>query len=70
MIASASMTSEQPLIVQGVDTLLLEVASPGFEAARSELLAFAELIKAPEHVHAYRVTALSIWNARSAGVTV
>ena len=64
------MTSDQPLIVQGVDTLLLEVASPRFEAARSQLLAFAELIKAPEHVHTYRVTALSIWNARAAGVTV
>ena len=64
------MASDQPLIVQGVDTLLLEVASPRFEAARSQLLAFAELIKAPEHVHTYRITALSIWNARSAGVTV
>lgn len=64
------MGSDQPLIVQGVDTLLLEVASPRFEEARSQLLAFAELIKAPEHVHTYRVTALSIWNARAAGVTV
>ena len=64
------MASDQPLIVQGVDTLLLEVASPRFEEARSQLLAFAELIKAPEHVHTYRVTALSIWNARAAGVTV
>lgn len=64
------MASDQPLIVQGVDTLLLEVASPRFEEARSRLLAFAELIKAPEHVHSYRMTALSIWNARSAGVTV
>ena len=64
------MASDQPLIVQGVDTLLLEVASPRFEVARSQLLAFAELIKAPEHVHTYRITALSIWNARSAGVTV
>ena len=64
------MTSDQPLIVQGVDTLLLEVASPRFEEARSRLLAFAELIKAPEHVHTYRMTALSIWNARSAGVGV
>ena len=64
------MASDQPLIVQGVDTLLLEVASPRFEEARSRLLAFAELIKAPEHVHTYRMTALSIWNARSAGVTV
>ena len=64
------MASDQPLIVQGVDTLLLEVASSRFEEARSQLLAFAELIKAPEHVHTYRVTALSIWNARAAGVTV
>ena len=64
------MASDQPLIVQGVDTLLLEVASPRFEEARSQLLAFAELIKAPEHVHTYRVTALSVWNARAAGVTV
>ena len=64
------MASDQPLIVQGVDTLLLEVASPRFEEARSQLLAFAELIKAPEHVHTYRVTALSIWNARAAGVAV
>ena len=64
------MASDLPLIVQGVDTLLLEVASPRFEEARSRLLAFAELIKAPEHVHTYRMTALSIWNARSAGVTV
>ena len=46
------------------------MASPRFEEARSRLLAFAELIKAPEHVHTYRMTALSIWNARSAGITV
>ena len=64
------MAGDQPLIVQGVDTLLLEVASPRFEEARSQLLAFAELIKAPEHVHTYRVTALSIWNARAAGIAV
>ena len=47
MLGTAPMASDQPLIVQGVDTLLLEVASPRFEEARSQLLAFAELIKAP-----------------------
>jgi len=31
---------------------------------------FAELVKSPEHVHTYRITPLSIWNARAAGVTV
>ncbi|REJ77216.1 MAG: helicase [Acidobacteria bacterium] len=58
----------KPLIVQGADTVLLEVSSPLFEQARSQLLRFAELVKAPEHVHTYRITALSIWNARSAGL--
>ena len=58
----------KPLIVQGADTVLLEVASPLFEEARTLLLRFAELVKAPEHVHTYRITALSVWNARSSGL--
>jgi len=38
--------------------------------ARDALARFAELVKSPEHVHTYRITPLSIWNARAAGVTV
>ena len=60
-------TNTKPLIVQGADTLLLEVASPLFEEARAHLMTFAELVKAPQHVHTYRVTALSVWNARASG---
>jgi DNA excision repair protein ERCC-3 len=59
-----------PLIVQGDHSVLVEVDSPRYAAARDGLVRFAELIKSPEHIHTYRVTPLSIWNACAAGVTV
>jgi DNA excision repair protein ERCC-3 len=58
---------QNPLIIQGDHTVLVEVASPFYSEARDALLGFAELVKAPEHVHTYRITPLSIWNARAAG---
>jgi DNA excision repair protein ERCC-3 len=58
---------ENPLIVQGDHTVLVEVASPRYAKARDRLAVFAELVKAPEHVHTYRVTPLSIWNACASG---
>ncbi len=58
---------DQPLIVQSDRSLLLEVSSPGFEAARDDLGRFAELEKSPEHIHTYRITALSLWNAAATG---
>ncbi|MEB4614134.1 DNA repair helicase XPB [Leucobacter sp. M11] len=58
-----------PLIVQSDRTVLLEVAHPGSEDARHELAVFAELERAPEHVHTYRITRLGLWNARAAGHT-
>ncbi|NOZ20416.1 MAG: DEAD/DEAH box helicase family protein [Planctomycetes bacterium] len=57
-----------PLIVQGDHTILVEVDSPRYEEARDRLVQFAELVKSPEHIHTYRVTPLSIWNACAAGV--
>ena len=56
-----------PLIVQSDKTLLLEVDHPGSPAARKAIAPFAELERAPEHVHTYRVTPLGLWNARAAG---
>ncbi|MCA0335420.1 MAG: DEAD/DEAH box helicase [Actinobacteria bacterium] len=55
------------LIVQSDKTLLLEVDHPRAEEARRAIAAFAELERAPEHVHTYRVTPLGLWNARAAG---
>ncbi len=59
--------SDGPLIVQSDRTVLLEVAHPQAEAARHELAIFAELERAPEHIHTYRITRLGLWNARAAG---
>ncbi|BDZ49312.1 helicase [Frondihabitans sucicola] len=56
-----------PLIVQSDRTVLLEVAHPDADDARHDLSVFAELERAPEHVHTYRITRLGLWNARAAG---
>ncbi|MDQ4119523.1 MAG: DEAD/DEAH box helicase [Actinomycetota bacterium] len=59
--------TDGPLIVQSDKTLLLEVEHAESEAARAAIAPFAELERAPEHVHTYRVTPLALWNARAAG---
>jgi DNA excision repair protein ERCC-3 len=59
---------DNPLIVQSDHTVLLEVASPKAGDARAALARFAELEKSPEHIHTYRITPLSLWNAASARV--
>ncbi|MFL5245315.1 MAG: DNA repair helicase XPB [Gemmataceae bacterium] len=58
-----------PLIVQGDRTILVEVDNPHYTAARDALAPFAELEKSPEHIHTYRLTSLSLWNAAAAGHT-
>ncbi|HEY9524835.1 MAG TPA: DNA repair helicase XPB [Thermopolyspora sp.] len=59
--------NDGPLIVQSDKTLLLEVEHPAADACRKAIAPFAELERAPEHVHTYRVTPLALWNARAAG---
>jgi len=59
--------ADGPLIVQSDKTLLLEVDHPSAPEARIAIAPFAELERAPEHVHTYRVTPLALWNARAAG---
>ncbi|MDN8604822.1 DEAD/DEAH box helicase [Corynebacterium ureicelerivorans] len=56
-----------PLIVQSDKTVLLEAAHPDAPKARAALAPFAELERAPEHIHTYRITPLALWNARAAG---
>src|SRR5436189_81753 len=57
-----------PLIVQGDRTVLVEVDNPLYAEARDALAPFAELEKSPEHIHTYRLTPLSLWNAAAAGM--
>ena len=60
--------SEGPLIVQSDRTILLETAHPLYEEARDSIARFAELEKSPEHIHTYRLSPLSLWNAAAAGL--
>ncbi|MBO1752208.1 DEAD/DEAH box helicase [Actinotalea sp. BY-33] len=59
--------TDGPLIVQSDKTLLLEVDHADSDACRRAIAPFAELERAPEHVHTYRLTPLGLWNARAAG---
>ncbi|MER7083698.1 DNA excision repair protein ERCC-3 [Saccharopolyspora kobensis] len=59
--------TDGPLIVQSDKTLLLEVDHDLADEARTAIAPFAELERAPEHVHTYRITPLALWNARAAG---
>jgi len=59
--------NDGPLIVQSDKTLLLEVDHEQAAACRRAIAPFAELERAPEHVHTYRLTPLGLWNARAAG---
>jgi DNA excision repair protein ERCC-3 len=63
------MGPDRPLIVQSDRTALLDVGHARSDACRAQLARFAELEKSPEHVHTYRITPLSLWNARAAGMT-
>jgi DNA excision repair protein ERCC-3 len=58
---------ENPLIVQSDKSVLLETDNPFYEEARDGLAQFAELVKSPEHIHTYRITPLSLWNAAASG---
>ncbi|MFO0875931.1 MAG: DNA repair helicase XPB [Gemmataceae bacterium] len=58
-----------PLIVQGDRSILVEVDNPKYAEARDALAPFAELEKSPEHIHTYRLSPLSLWNAAAAGHT-
>lgn len=60
---------DKPLIVQSDRSILLETDGPRFEDARDGIAAFAELVKSPEHIHTYRITPLSLWNAAASGMT-
>src|SRR3954452_4959827 len=57
-----------PFIIQGDRTVLVEVDNPKYAEARDALAPFAELEESPEHIHTYRLSPLSLWNAAAAGM--
>src|SRR2546426_3009690 len=62
------MNPTNPMIVQSDRTILLEVDHPQHAEARDALAQFAELEKSPEHIHTYRLSPLSLWNAAAGGL--
>ena len=60
--------TDRPLMVQSDMSVLLEVHHAQYEEVRSRLSVFAELEKSPEHIHTYRMTPISLWNAAAAGM--
>lgn len=67
--AAPQFDPTNPLIVQSDRSVLVEVDNPKYAAARDALAPFAELEKSPEHIHTYRISNLSVWNAAAAGLT-
>ncbi len=63
------MQFDNPLIIQSDRTILLDVHAPRAKECQAALIPFAELERSPEHLHTYRLTPLSLWNAASAGFT-
>ena len=62
------MNPSNPIIVQSDRSILLEVDHPQHAEARDALTQFAELEKSPEHIHTYRLSPLSLWNAAAGGL--
>jgi DNA excision repair protein ERCC-3 len=58
-----------PCIIQADRSILVEVDNPKYAEARDALAPFAELEKSPEHIHTYRLSPLSLWNAAAAGLS-
>lgn len=61
------MQFDNPLMIQSDRTILLDVHAPLAEECKMALIPFAELERSPEHLHTYKLTSLSLWNAASSG---
>lgn len=68
-VEAPAFDPNNPFIVQSDRTVLVEVDNPKYAEARDALAPFAELEKSPEHIHTYRISNLSLWNAAAAGFT-
>ena len=63
------MESAKILTIQSDRTMLLDVHSPFAKECREDIIAFADLVKSPEHIHTYALSNLSLWNAISSGLS-
>ena len=47
---------------------MVEVDNPNYSTARDAIAPFTELVKSPEHLHTYKISHLSLWNAAATGL--
>jgi DNA excision repair protein ERCC-3 len=59
--------SAKPIIPQSDFTLMLRVDEPDFPSAREFVSKFSVAVKTPEHIHIYKIDAVSLWNASVLG---
>lgn len=64
-----AMNPNGAIIVQGNLEILVEIHNPDYEASRDAIAPFTELVKSPEHLHTYKISHLSLWNAAATGLT-
>ncbi|MCQ2122798.1 MAG: DEAD/DEAH box helicase [Fibrobacter sp.] len=62
------MNPNGAIIVQSNMEIMVEVDAPTYEAARDAIAPFTELVKSPEHLHTYKISHLSLWNAAATGL--
>ena len=62
------MNPNGAIIVQSNLEIMIEVDNPNYESARDAIAPFTELVKSPEHLHTYKISHLSLWNAASTGL--
>lgn len=63
------MRMDNPLIVLSDKTILVEVDNPLYPEVRDYLSRFAEVVKTPNHIHTYKISNISLWNASTCGIT-
>ncbi len=62
------MNPNGAIIVQSNLEIMVEVDNPNYVTARDAIAPFTELVKSPEHLHTYKISHLSLWNAAATGL--
>lgn len=62
------MNPNGAIIVQSNLEIMVEVDNPNYTTARDAIAPFTELVKSPEHLHTYKISHLSLWNAAATGL--
>ncbi|MDY6333054.1 MAG: DNA repair helicase XPB [Fibrobacter sp.] len=62
------MNPNGAIIVQSNLEIMVEVDNPNYITARDAIAPFTELVKSPEHLHTYKISHLSLWNAAATGL--